>query len=120
MRAAVISACVIGVVAAPAAAQSLFGFFGDDRPATPEEKWKMTICRQIAERAPRLNLGRGRVVAEFHIDRAGRVTDVKFPHYSSDAHALVVASVISSLKLQPPPASAGKSCCFFRHEFLFR
>jgi hypothetical protein len=119
MKAAMILACLIGL-AEPAAAQSLFGLFGDDRPATPEEKWKMTICRQIAERAPRLNLGPGRVVADFHIDRAGRVTDVKFPHYSSDAHALVVASIITSLKLPPPPVSVGKKCCFFRHRFEFR
>jgi outer membrane biosynthesis protein TonB len=119
VKAAAILACLIGN-SQPAGAQSLFGLFGaDDSSATPEEKWKRTIARQLRERAPRLILGHGRVVAHFHVDRAGRVTEVKFESYSSDTHALVVASMISSLKLPPPPPTVGRDCCWFTQSVWF-
>lgn len=118
MNAAVIFACVIGI-SQPAIAQSLFDGLGGADSATPLQKWRWTIGRQILERAPRLNLGRGHVVVNFHIDRAGHITDLSFESYSSNAHALVAASMISSLKLPPPPPGLGRDCCFFQQKIRF-
>jgi hypothetical protein len=119
VKSAVILACLIGL-AQPAAAQSLFGLFGaDDSSATPEEKWKRTIHRQLLERVPKLNLGPGRVTANFRVDRAGRVTEVTFEKYSSNAHALIVASIISALKLPPPPPTVARDCCWFSQQIWF-
>jgi hypothetical protein len=119
MKAAVILACLIGI-AQPAGAQSLFGLFDQDHSSwTPEEKWRWTIHRQLLERAPRLNLDRGRVTVHFRVDRTGRVTDVKFEYYSSNAHALVVASMITSLKLPPPPPTVDKDCCWLTQRVWF-
>jgi hypothetical protein len=119
MKTAVILACLIGI-AQPAGAQSLFGLFDQDQSSwTPEEKWRWTIRRQLLERVPKLNLGPGRVTAHFRVDRAGRVTEVTFEKYSSNAHALIVASIITSLKLPPPPANVGKDYCYLQQSFYF-
>lgn len=118
MKAAAILACLIGI-SQPAGAQSLLDLFSDDSSSTPEAKWKRTVHRQLLERAPTLNLEPGRVIAHFHVDRAGRVTEVKFEYYSSNAHALVVASMITSLKLPPPPPTVGRDCCWLRQSVRF-
>jgi hypothetical protein len=114
-----ILACLIGI-AQPAGAQSLIGgLFGDESSLTPFEKWKRTIMRQLNERIPRLNLGAGRVVVDYRIDRAGHVRDIKLVSFSSNAQALVVAGMIASLKLPPPPPGAGPDDGWFRQSFYF-
>jgi hypothetical protein len=125
MKRAFIAVFLIGI-SQPVVAQSIFDGFGQaDRPsrcASPEfMAWRLAISRQIREHTPaQLNLGRGRVTVDFRVDRAGRVSNVSFSKYSSNAHALVIASVITSLKLAPSPSPHAECREFyFRQSFYF-
>lgn len=116
----VIAVCSIAM-SQPAAAQWLFG---SDKPVqcgtTPEEKNRRAmVVRQLREHTPRLSLGRGLVTMRFQVDYAGRISRLKFEKYDDNAQALVAASVISSLKLPPPPDSVERSCRFFEQAFNF-
>ncbi|ATQ69329.1 MULTISPECIES: hypothetical protein [Methylosinus] len=109
-------AAILAASAQPAVAQSIFEGFGEpEDPAAAElYQWKRAIYQQIKEHAPRLNLGRGRADVSFCVDSAGRVVKGKVDDSSSDAHDLIAASVISSLKLPPAPPTVRKTlgrCC---------
>ncbi|WP_157096309.1 hypothetical protein [Methylosinus sp. R-45379] len=105
-------------------AQFLFG--PSERPtlaacmAIPENKvWIQTVTRQLRERAPKLNLGRGTVTIKFHVDFRGRVTRASLSNYDNNARALVAAGMITSLKLAPPPDDMDTDCRDFEQTFNF-
>jgi hypothetical protein len=118
--------CLLVGLSGPALAWRLFG--GDEEshcfvnvsPKTPEDqRWLALVIEQLRERLPRLRLERGRVIVEFHVDRAGRVTRVALKEKSSDVLGLLTVSTVSALRLPPPPASLGRSCCDFTETFFF-
>jgi hypothetical protein len=124
MKRAFIAVFLIGL-SQPVVAQSIFDGFGQpDRPpdcmVAPEHKmWRSVVIRQLRERLPKLNLGRGSVTMQFYVDYAGRVTRLSFSKYDSNAQALVAASMIAALKLPPPPSSLESECRRFSQTFRF-
>lgn len=119
-------AASLAAAAQPAIAQSIFDGFGEpEDPAEAEMyRWKRAIVRQMRDHAPRLNLGHGRAVVNFCVDGAGRIVKGKVDKYSGDAQALIAASVVSSLKLPPPPpafkAKLRGDCHWFQVSFWFQ
>jgi hypothetical protein len=120
-----VALCLLVGTCAPTLAWQLFG--GDEErhcfvnvsPKTPEDrKWLALVIEQLRERLPRLRLERGRVIVQFHVDRAGRVSKIAMKEKSSDVLGLLTASTVSALRL-PPPASLGRDCCDFTETFFF-
>ncbi|CAN2532701.1 hypothetical+protein [Methylocapsa aurea] len=113
MKAAIILVCTL-LLCLPALSQPLSGGAGktDQNLTSPEgEIWKREVFRRIEDHAPRLNLGYARTTVEFRVDRSGRIYDVKVQR-ANDAQALIIASMMSSVEVPPPPRSAGAGCCW--------
>ncbi|WP_400768037.1 hypothetical protein [Methylosinus sporium] len=108
MKAAIMLVCTF-MLCLPALSEPLFG--GASKTDQNLEIWKREVFRRIEDHAPRLNLGYARTTVEFRVDRSGRVYDVKVQR-ANDAQALIIASMMSSLEVPPPPRSAGAGCCW--------
>lgn len=117
---------VFVLVAASQSAFAQFLFGPSERPtlaacmAIPENKaWIQTVTRQLRERAPKLDLGRGIVTVKFHVDFRGHVTRATFANSDNNARTLVAAGMITSLKLPPPPDDMDSGCRDFEQTFKF-
>jgi hypothetical protein len=124
----VLVSAILAAATEPAVAQSIFDGFGESvqqPPAATElQQWRREISKQAFDHTPnRSGLGQGRAIVNFCVDAAGRVVQENLGKYSGNAHALVAASVISSLKLPPaPPAIKSKlrgGCFWFQQSFWF-